>query len=81
MATVTIRNLDEKFETRLRLRADRYGRSVEDEARKILQAALGPDDDNQNLAEAIHSRFARLGGVDLEPIERTPMPDPIDFGE
>lgn len=79
MATVTIRNLDEGLETRLRLRATLYGRSVEDEA-QILQAALGTGNDDQNLAEAIHSRFARLGGVDLEPIERTPMPDPIDFG-
>ena len=82
MATVTIHDLDENLEVRLRQRADLYGRSIEDEARKILQSALGADEPkNENMAEAIHVRFARLGGVNLEQIERTPMPDPIDFGE
>jgi plasmid stability protein len=82
MATVTIHDLDENLEVRLRQRADLYGRSMEDEARKILQSALGAGEpENENMAEAIHSCFAPYGGVDLAPIKREPMPDPIDFGE
>jgi plasmid stability protein len=35
MATLTIRNIDPVIEERLRLRAARNGRSVEDELRRI----------------------------------------------
>jgi len=35
MATVTIRRLDEAVKSRLRIRAARHGRSMEEEAREI----------------------------------------------
>ena len=42
MASLTVRQLDEKVKKLLRLRAARHGRSMEDEIRTILgQAALG----------------------------------------
>jgi len=41
MATVTIRNLDEKTKARLRVRAAQNGRSMEKEARTLLRTALG----------------------------------------
>jgi phosphopantothenoylcysteine decarboxylase/phosphopantothenate--cysteine ligase len=37
MASITIRGLDEELKQRLRLRAARNGRSMEDEARTILR--------------------------------------------
>ena len=40
MATITIRQLDEKTKTRLRVRAAHHGRSMEEEAREILRSAL-----------------------------------------
>ena len=40
MATLTIRQLDEKTKTRLRVRAAHHGRSMEEEAREILRSAL-----------------------------------------
>jgi plasmid stability protein len=40
MATLTIRQLDEKTKTRLRIRAAHHGRSMEEEAREILRSAL-----------------------------------------
>jgi phosphopantothenoylcysteine decarboxylase/phosphopantothenate--cysteine ligase len=44
MASLTVRKLDESLKTRLRLRAARHGRSVEDEVRTILRdAAEGTD--------------------------------------
>jgi phosphopantothenoylcysteine decarboxylase / phosphopantothenate---cysteine ligase len=44
MASLTIRRLDDELKQRLRLRAARNGRSMEDEARIILgEAALGGD--------------------------------------
>lgn len=42
MATLTIRQLDEKTKTRLRVRADQHGRSMGEEAREILRSALTP---------------------------------------
>src|ERR1022692_1821059 len=41
MASITIRQLDEALKKRLRLRAAKSGRSVEDEVRTILRAAEG----------------------------------------
>ena len=39
MASLTVRQLDEKLKQQLRLRAARNGRSVEDEVRTILRSA------------------------------------------
>jgi plasmid stability protein len=70
MATLTIRNLDEKVKRRLQVRAALNGRSMEAEVREVLAtaaveapAAGGPEED---LGAAIHKRFAALGGVELE---------------
>ncbi len=43
MASLTVRQLDDKLKQRLRLRAARSGRSVEDEVRTILRAAAEDD--------------------------------------
>jgi phosphopantothenoylcysteine decarboxylase / phosphopantothenate---cysteine ligase len=45
MASITIRQLDDKLKQRLRLRAARHGRSMEDEARTILREAATLEDD------------------------------------
>ncbi|HEV2467554.1 MAG TPA: hypothetical protein VGS78_00050 [Candidatus Sulfotelmatobacter sp.] len=78
MASITIRNLEESTKRKLKVRAAQNGRSMEQEAREILQTALKnpPSKSGANLAEAIHQRFARLGGVDLEPLPREFMRDP-----
>src|SRR5262249_6982899 len=44
MASITIRQLDDDLKRRLRLRAARNGRSMEDEARTILRNAASLDD-------------------------------------
>jgi phosphopantothenoylcysteine decarboxylase/phosphopantothenate--cysteine ligase len=46
MASITIRQLDEQLKRRLRLRAARHGRSMEDEARTILRDAASASDDD-----------------------------------
>ena len=68
MATLTIRNLDPAVKERLRIRAAEQGRSMEAEARRILQTALAEPlhPARHNLYERIHARFAALGGVDLD---------------
>jgi len=77
---MTIRNLDEQLKKRLRVRAASHGRSMEDEARDILRAALSTEAHRpRNLAEAIRARIAPLGGVKLEIAPREPMPPPVTF--
>jgi phosphopantothenoylcysteine decarboxylase / phosphopantothenate---cysteine ligase len=55
MASITIRGLDEALKQRLRLRAARNGRSMEDEARTILRdlAADGPRSGNSRDAPQV----------------------------
>jgi antitoxin FitA len=79
MASITIRNLDDALKRRLRIRAAEHGRSMEEEAREILRQAIGKRAMPKNLGEAIHRRFAALGGVELDLPPREPMPEPPHF--
>src|ERR1700728_2227679 len=54
MASLTVRQLDDKLKTLLRLRAARHGRSVEDEVRTILRAAA--DDAGGDILERFEPR-------------------------
>ena len=80
MASITIRKLDERTKARLRVRAAQHGRSMEEEARTLLRAALRDEvTPRSNLADTIRARFRRLGGVELglparEPIREPPKP-------
>ena len=66
MASITIRKLDEQTKARLRVRAAHRKRSMEEEARNILRAALAEETATPlNLAEAIRRRFRPFGGVKL----------------
>lgn len=76
MASITIRNLDDDVKTRLRVRAARNGRSMAEEVRLILREAVNRKTGPENLASAIRTRFAPLGGVDLELPLREPAPEP-----
>lgn len=81
MASITIRNLDDGLKARLRVKAARAGRSMEDEAREILRTALAnPDRVPQDLAERIRLRFHAAGGVELEIPPREQMRRPPDLG-
>jgi plasmid stability protein len=79
MASITVRNLDDGLKRRLRIRAAEHGRSMEEEVREILRQVVGEVPSPENLGEAIHRRFAALGGVDLELPPREPMPAPPSF--
>ncbi len=80
MASITIRNLDDRTKARLRTRAAQHQRSMEDEARHILRLALSEKETKpRNLAETISQRFLALGGVTLSVPERQPMRDPPKF--
>jgi plasmid stability protein len=76
MATITIRNLDDQTKSRLRLRAARHSRSMEEEARTILRLALSVETPATDLAAAIGARFRAMGGVELEIPPREAIRNP-----
>jgi plasmid stability protein len=77
LASITIRKLDEKTKARLRVRAARHGRSMEEEARTLLRAGLADEEAPVgNLAQAIRARFRRLGGVELRVPAREAIREP-----
>lgn len=79
MASITIRNLDATLKAKLRMRAARHGRSMEDEVRNILRAALAHESvADQNLVERIQARFAALSGEDLPQPPREQIRNPPD---
>lgn len=49
MASITIRNIDDGTERRLRVRAAEHGRSMEEESREILREIVGDLRPSQNL--------------------------------
>ncbi|HYZ87156.1 MAG TPA: hypothetical protein VE621_22255 [Bryobacteraceae bacterium] len=77
MASITIRNLDERVKSNLRIRAARHGRSMEEEAREILKGALMADETRSpNLGQAIRRHIEPLGGVELALPQRQPVRRP-----
>ena len=82
MATMTIRDLDDKLKRRLRIQAARHGRSMEDEARDILRTALSVEPARTGgLVDSIRARIEPFGGVDLKIASREAMREPVDLGK
>lgn len=77
MATMTIRNIDDALESRLRVQAARHGRSMENEACDILWAALNTEPvSGLMLVEEIRALAEPFGGVDLQAPSREPVREP-----
>jgi len=74
MASITIRDFDATLIARLRVRAARHGRSMEEEAREILQESLPAEVPSNRIdfATAIRRHLAPIGGVDLVLPSRGP---------
>jgi antitoxin FitA len=82
MAMLTVRNLDEALKSQLRVRAAQHGRSMEEEARRILREALMPASDEQGVGSRVHRRILELSaGGELElPARSRPRPSPFAQG-
>ena len=96
MAHLVVRRLDESVKERLKARAKRHGRSLEAEARAILEeAANGKPSPKRRVREEkgfgtlMHERFKRTGFTDEEYAKferqlaemRSEPFKPIDFDE
>ena len=74
MNYITISNLDDDIQSRLQKRAEKHGRSLEEEAKEIIRLALTENHEHSlNLATIIEQRFANLGDFELPEIPREPI--------
>jgi len=80
MASITIRDIDERFKARLRVQAAHHGRSMEEEARDILRTALSTGRSRKgSLVDSIRARIDPLGGVELEIAPREAIREPVNL--
>ncbi len=82
MAQFIVRNLEDDVKSRLKRRAERYGRSMEDEVRHILRNAVRQENQPaRKLGTRIAARFAKSGlTADLPELRGQPV-RPADFGK
>jgi plasmid stability protein len=80
MASMTIRDIDERLKARLRIQAAHHGRSMEEEARDILRTALSTGRSRKgSLVDSIRDRIEQLGGVELEIAPREAIREPVNL--
>lgn len=64
MAAITVRDLDDSVKERLRRQAAANGRSMEAEARAILEAGVSGEFAGMNIGQAFRKVALELGGLD-----------------
>jgi plasmid stability protein len=80
MASITIRDMDERLKARLRVQAAQHGHSMEEEAREILRTALSTGRSRRgSLVDSLRARIEPLGGVELEPVPRGAIREPVNL--
>ena len=75
MGTLTVRNLDDSVNRRLRVQAAQHGWAMEEEVRRILTLATQPAGNGVKLGSRIQQRFAALGSVEI-PARQLPRSAP-----
>lgn len=80
MAQFVVRHLEEEVKARLKRRAERHGRSMEEEIRQILRNAAGQSDKPlPKLGTRIAARFTKTGLTEDLPELRGQRAQPINF--
>ena len=77
--SLLVRKIDPQLKEALRVRAAQHGHSMEAEVREILKDTVGQSQRQRprSLADAIHRRFAALGGVMLDEHPPVPVGEPV----
>jgi plasmid stability protein len=82
MAQFTVRNLEDDVKTRLKRRAARHRRSMEEEVRHILRDAVKEQNKSVGkLGSRIAARFAKTGLTTDLPELRGQVPRSAKFGK
>jgi plasmid stability protein len=84
MAQLVVRNIEEDVKKRLKKRAEKHGRSMEEEVRDILRAALVADKtDKSGFGTRFASYFKGIGlkkGEEIQEMRGKVWARPVDFG-
>jgi antitoxin FitA len=80
MATLHIRDLKDSVKEAIRVRAAQHGRSMEAEARFILEHAASTPDHEEHLYLRVRRAVAKYGPMDLDIPPREPAREPPEFG-
>ena len=77
MASVLIRNVDEALHRRLKASAASHRRSLEEEARELLRAAIARQETSsrENLVDIAQRLFGSKHGADLDLAPRGSAPE------
>jgi plasmid stability protein len=73
MANLNIRRLDEATHAKLRLRAARNGRSMEEEARRILRSAVEAPPTDERMWEWLRRRAIERSGGKPSDLDSTDL--------
>jgi antitoxin FitA len=79
MATLLIRDLKDSVKESIRMRAAQHGRSMEAEARGILEDAVSSREPEEHPYHVIRRAVAKYGPLDLAFPPREPGRKPPDF--
>jgi plasmid stability protein len=79
MAQIVVRDLEESVKQRLKRRAERHGRSMEDEVRHILRNAVREEDKEPGLGTQMAAIFAGIGFKGELPEMEDKPPRPVKF--
>ena len=83
MATLMVRGISEETKRRLRIQAAHHDRSMEAEARAILEAAITPQSQD-NWFTAARAALDAAGEYledEFDDLRLPSQPRPVDFGE
>ena len=82
MAQFVVRQLEDDVKARLKRRAERHGRSMEEEVRQILRnAAKAENRPVARLGSRIAARFRKVGLTTNLPELHGQLPRSADFGK
>ncbi|MBJ7458897.1 MAG: hypothetical protein JHD02_06915 [Thermoleophilaceae bacterium] len=82
MAAITIRDLDDEVKERLRVQAAGNGRSMEAEARALIDAGTARPSRAKNIGVAFIELGKEFGGIELElPSRKEPDKRPVVFSD
>jgi antitoxin FitA len=79
MNDITVKNLEPSLEEKLLTAAVRHGRTMEEEARRILHEHLKESTPVLGMGDLMHARFAAIGGIELELPSRAGAPRAATF--
>lgn len=81
MASVTVRNLDERVKERLRVAAAKSGHSMEEHLRQLIEREIGSDLPRSGFGTWMQRHFAGAAGREFEVPERDDLAEPIEFSQ